>query len=421
MTSFRYNRHMKIAIAGYGAEGEASYVYWNTPDNQVVIVDENTPSRALPHDSSSIVGEGAYARLNGFDFVIRTPGLPPSKITTDGKIWSATNEFFAQCPAPIIGVTGTKGKGTTASLIASILRAAGKTVHLLGNIGEPALRILPDIRPNDIVVYELSSFQLWDIERSPHIAVVLLIEPDHLNVHSGFDDYVAAKAKIAMYQSASDTIIFNQDNDIATSIASKSLAKKISYPFDIRGVSTSLRLVGKHNIENASAAIAAVQEYVHDDNIIRRGLASFEGLPHRIEFVREFKGVKYYNDSFSSAPSATIAAIRSFDEPEIVVLGGIDKGANFSDMIHALREQENIKKVFVIGEINAKLSSNLRSAGLSCVERLDVSTMSEIVAAAKEASSPGDVVLLSPACASFDMFKDFYDRGVQFREEVQKL
>ena len=168
---------MKIAIAGYGVEGRANYEYWNTPENQVVIVDErDIPTNELPSiDTSVITGTDAFARLEGYDMVVRTAGLAPSKIRTDGKIWSSTNEFFEKCPAPIVGVTGSKGKGTTSSLIAGILRAAGKKVHLLGNIGVPALSALSEIEPDDIVVYELSSFQLWDIKRSPNVAVVLHI------------------------------------------------------------------------------------------------------------------------------------------------------------------------------------------------------------------------------------------------------
>src|SRR5690606_4917199 len=177
--------------------------YWNTSGHELTIVDEGQPARTLPKDAATLIGDGVLAKLNDFDLVVRTAGLSPHKIVTDGTIWSETNEFFATCPAPTIGVTGTKGKGTTSSLVMSILRAAGKTVHLVGNIGTPALSVLAQIQPEDIVVYELSSFQLWDLEKSPHVAVVLMIEPDHLDVHSDMDDYVGAKMNSIRHQTSS--------------------------------------------------------------------------------------------------------------------------------------------------------------------------------------------------------------------------
>ncbi|HWT40521.1 MAG TPA: Mur ligase family protein, partial [Dongiaceae bacterium] len=205
---------MKIAIAGYGLEGEANYLYWSKDvANELTIVDESTvPSHPLPDGVSTILGEGAFQKLDGFDMVIRTAGLAPYKIATNGKIWSATNEFFAKCPASIIGVTGSKGKGTTSSLIASMLEKAGKKVWLVGNIGLPALDVLEKIQPDDIVVYELSSFQLWDLEKSPHIAVVLFIEQEHLDVHRSMEEYVEAKGQIAYHQTPQDTLIYNAEN-----------------------------------------------------------------------------------------------------------------------------------------------------------------------------------------------------------------
>ena len=429
---------MKIAIAGYGAEGKSNYDYWNTPGNDVVIVDEREVD--APADANVITGEGAFARLNGFDMVVRTAGLAPHKITTDGNVWSATNEFFAQCAArdiPIIGVTGTKGKGTTSSLIAALLEAAGKTVHLVGNIGQPALDALPHIQPDDIVVYEMSSFQLWDIERSPQVAVVLMIEPDHLNVHTDFDNYVGAKARIASEQSTVDRVVYNANNPYAVKIAQSSPGQLLPFPSErtahVKGSmfyygdkelcsTENLLLPGQHNVENTLAAITATWSWVSEPETIAEGLRSFAGLPHRLELVREFEGVTYYNDSFSSAAGATIAAIRAFTAPEVVILGGIDKGADFRELAGVIEQAPNVKQLIIIGEIRHKLADVLHQNGVTQpIQVTDVRTMAEVVALARAAAAPGDVVILSPACASFDMFKNFYDRGDQFRSVVQSL
>lgn len=296
---------MKIAIAGFGLEGRASYDYWNKVDNELVVVDQN-PIHDLPQGAKNQIGEDAFRNLSGFDLVVRTAGLSPNKIRTDGKVWSATNEFFAKCPAPIIGVTGTKGKGTTCSLIASILRSAGKTVHLVGNIGVPALELLPKIQPDDVVVYELSSFQLWDLESSPQIAVVLMIEPDHLDVHADMDDYVDAKSNITTHQTSDDVVIYHPTNQYSKRIADKSLGHKLRYNevgngsvyvesnnFCVQGRIicdvNELRIAGAHNRENACAAITAT--LVFDDEITNEqiidGLKNFNGLPHRLKFVAE--------------------------------------------------------------------------------------------------------------------------------------
>src|SRR5690606_6882026 len=184
----------------------------------VVVADERDDV-VLPEGVAAILGERAFEGLAEFDLILRSPGIHPKKLPYRNKVWTATNEFFAHCPAQIIGVTGTKGKGTTSSLIASILRAAGKTVHLVGNIGTPSLQALSAITSTDIVVYELSSFQLWDIQKSPAVAVVLGIEPDHLDVHTDYADYIAAKARIAEYQTTTDRVVFNIKNKIAVSIA----------------------------------------------------------------------------------------------------------------------------------------------------------------------------------------------------------
>ena len=432
---------MKIAIAGYGQEGKSSYKYWSAdPKNELTVFDENKIDQMEPDGVFAIIGSDAFSQLNGYDLVIRTAGLAPSKIVTDGKIWSATNEFFAKCPAPIIGVTGTKGKGTTASLIASIFEAAGKKVWLLGNIGTPSLDALGEIKADDIVVYELSSFQLWDLESSPHVAVVLLIEPDHLNVHTDFGDYVDAKSNIRRFQKSGDLCVFNPANELSLQIANvSSEGKAVRYAVpDDGGVYIkedafyenehkicsidALQLIGNHNVENACAALTVARFYKLTDTDIESGLRKFQGLPHRIEFIREIDGVKYYNDSFSSAPSATIAAIKSFEQPEILILGGIDKGADFSELADAIANQNNIKSVIIMGEIRHKLAETIKQVSPSLqVETTDLTTLQPIIELAKSYARSGDVVVMSPGCASFDMFINFYDRGNQFRDIVNSL
>jgi len=433
---------MKIAIAGYGREGEANYAYWSkNPENEVTIVDQKeVPDLPIPEGALTILGADAFERLDGFDIVVRTAGLAPHKIRTDGKIWTATNEFFLQCPAPIVGVTGTKGKGTTSSMITSILEAAGKKVHLLGNIGTAALGALDDINASDIVVFEMSSFQLWDIERSPHVAVVLGIEPDHLNVHIDMEDYVTAKGGIRRFQTADDLCIYHPLNEYARLIAlSNPNAPMRRYGIAADGgayeqdghfmvgehiiCSTSVMQVpGKHNIENACAAIS-VAKYLHvSDDDIARGLESFEGLPHRLERVRELDGVTYYNDSFSSAPAATVAAINAFTDPEIVIVGGIDKGSDFTELIGTVAAHDNVKEVVLIGEYREALKDLFsKNESGTTVTVLDAKTMLEIVEYTRDRAAAGDIVLLSPGCASFDMFRDFYDRGDQFRSIVMSL
>jgi UDP-N-acetylmuramoylalanine--D-glutamate ligase len=428
---------MKIAIAGYGMEGEASYRYFTQQGADVTIIDERESIDTLPAGAKAVLGPSAFKQLDKYNLVVRTPSLAPAKLASARHVWSATNEFFAQCPAPIIGVTGTKGKGTTSSLIAEILRASGKTVHLVGNIGTPALEVLPLVTPNDIVVFELSSFQLWDLERSPHVAVVLLIEPDHLNVHENMDDYVLAKANIGAHQTADDILVYHPDNPQSARIAGISLAghkKRFLTPeaaYIKDGViiidgheickTSEVGLLGEYNLQNVCAAISAAWEFVQDAAVTGKAVRSFKGLPHRLEFVREREGVKYYNDSFSSAPTATMAAVTAFNEPIVLIAGGFDRGIDFGPLASAIAQQSNIRQIIAIGQTGERLKEELESRGVTNITVSSAESMSEIVAAATEHAQPGDVVLLSPGCASFDMFKNFYERGEQFKQAVEEL
>ena len=431
---------MKIAIAGYGVEGESSYNYWSTQDNDITIVDEQIhPVSTLPVGIKTILGSGVFENLDGFDIVVRSAGLNPGKIKTDGKIWSSTNEFFLQCPAPIIGVTGTKGKGTTASLIGSIYEAAGKTVWLVGNIGNPPLDVLEQIGSSDIVIFELSSFQLWDLERSPHVAVVLLIEPDHLDVHADMNDYVTAKGTIRRYQTDADLCVYNPANTYARSIAlSNSNGKIMRYGVpDDMGVysrdgyfleneqiicsTDALQLIGGHNIDNACAALTVVRTDNVGIDAIEKGLRSFQGLPHRLKFVREYAGVRYYDDSIATTPGSAIAAIASFDQPKVLILGGSSKSVDFTELAQRI-VKASVKAVILIGDEASHIEQTLSSVGYTAVHNLGTAvTMSQIVLQARAISQPGDVVILSPSCASFGMFKNYSDRGDQFIDAIGSL
>ncbi len=426
---------MKIAIAGYGVEGESNYKYYAADSsNDVTIVDQNKINKSIPHGVSTITGEYAFENLQGFDLVIRTASLAPQKIKTTGKIWSATNEFFSKCPAPIIGVTGSKGKGTTASIITNILRKSEKKVWLVGNIGVPALDVLPKIKAQDFVVYELSSFQLWDLEKSPHIAVVLFIEREHQDVHSSMKEYVSAKANIASSQHANDYLIYNNNNNYAIDISKKSKAKKVGYTDNKTAhikndcfyygeqkicSTNSLKLVGKHNLDNACAAIDAVWSVTNDVKAIKNGLESFKGLDHRLQFVDEIDGIKFYDDSIATTPSSAIAALRSFIGPKIIILGGSSKGSDFSKLADELKEQDVI--AILIGDEASRIADACKNVGFLNFEIINKPTMEKVVKKAYAQAKPGDIVLLSPAAASFGLFKNYADRGNQFVSAIHKI
>lgn len=426
---------MKIAIAGYGIEGESNYKYWAVNSkNLITIVDQKMPERQLPVGVDTIIGEDAFEKLQDFDLVVRTAGLAPIKIKTNAKIWTATNEFFEKCPAQIIGVTGTKGKGTTASLIASILGEVDKKVWLVGNIGSPGLDIIDQIHPNDIVLYELSSFQLWDIQKSPHIAVILYIEQEHLDVHYDMNEYINAKNNIIKYQTADDILVYNKLNQYAKNIAGSSKARIISYPDESTAHMREdsfyyaeqkicsidiLKLLGQHNQDNACAAIDAAWEFTHDIDAIKNGLNKFTGLPHRLQFVREVDSVKYYDDSIATTPSSAIAALKSFDDSKVIILGGSSKGSDFSELGKELTKHD--VKAILIGDESVNIANSCRIAGFSDYEIIDNITMVEIVNKAMSLSKKGGVVLLSPASASFGLFKNYSDRGDQFIDAVMKL
>ena len=444
---------MKIALIGFGLEAKSAYDYFKSIDqnNTFEIYDENLKSKIeLPNGVKFFGDFHDFSKIQA-DLIVRTPAVNPSRLPKNAKITSVTNLFFEKCPAPIIGVTGSKGKGTVSSFIAEILRAAGLKVHLVGNIGLPALNELSKIQKDDAVIYELSSFQLWDAQKSPHIAVLNNLEVDHLDVHDDFEDYVAAKMNITKNQTENDFFIFNAENPIVLKNVEnlKNQLKAELQPFqdynlahiqenhflwgdEVLFETNILKIPGEHNQKNACAAMIATFDFLREKgfeneeifDFWQEGLSKFTGLPHRLKFVREFEGVRFYDDSIATTPGSAIAALNSFEKPKILILGGSNKGADLSELIEKIAKmpEQELRKVILMGSESEKLAQKLISSGFERFINLGVKTnMQEVIKTAFENAKSGDVVILSPAHASFDMFKSYVDRGEQFVENVNLL
>lgn len=444
---------MKIALIGFGLETKSAYEYFKKLNKNYTfdIYDENSKSKIeLPEGVNFFGNFHDFSKIEA-DLIVRTPAVNPNRLPQNVKITSVTNLFFENCPAPIIGVTGSKGKGTVSSFITEILRAAGLRVHLVGNIGVPALDHLSEIQDNDVIVYELSSFQLWDTQKSPHISILNNIEPDHLDVHNDFEDYVSAKINIAKNQKKGDFFIFNQENEIVSKkVESEKQSLKAElqpFPnFDLAHIEEDkffwgdelifstdiLKIPGVHNQKNACAAMIATFDFLREKgfeneeifDFWREGLSKFTGLPHRLKFVREFKGVRFYDDSIATTPGSAIAALNSFEKPKILILGGSNKGADLSELIEKIAKmpEQELRKVILMGTESEKLTQKLISGGFKRFINLGTETnMQEVVKTAFKNAKSGDVVILSPAHASFDMFKSYVDRGEQFVENVNLL
>ena len=425
---------MKIALLGFGLETKSAYHFLRKkyPDATFDIYDQSAESKlAAPQQSEVFLGVNDFSQVEA-DVLVRTPAVNPKDLPFGANITSVSRLFFENSPAKIIGVTGSKGKGTTASFIAEILRAAGIKTHLVGNIGLPALDILSEVQPEDIVVYELSSFQLWDMEKSPSIAVITNIEPDHLDVHDDF----------AIYNGQNKEIL-SRINQLKTETPAKFIAFPSSECAHISGDQFAwngqelfnlniLKLPGAHNQSNALAAINATFPILNAkfDNLedIKRawteGLAKFEGLPHRLKFVAEKGGVKFYDDSIATTPGSAIAAINAFSAPKILILGGSDKGADLSELVEKIAKSSasEVKNVVLIGGEADNLQNKLAEVGFRRFINLGKgAVMPEIVETAYDLAVAGDIVILSPAHASFDMFKSYSDRGDRFVRAVKGI
>ena len=388
------------------------------------------------------VGDTYLENLSA-DLVFRTPGMHPENPAlvalreTGAEVTSEMEVFFELCPCKTIAVTGSDGKTTTTTLIAEMLKAAGKTVWLGGNIGTPLLPDCNRMKPDDFAVVELSSFQLMDMRRSANIAVVTNLAPNHLDVHKDMDEYVQAKKNIFNFQNPDDTLILNADNAITAGFTGNGKTRFFARLGKTEngicmdgellcrdGVAVldkkDILLPGEHNVENYMAAILAVEGLVADETI-RQVAKTFGGVEHRIELVRVKDGVRFYNDSIASSPSRTIAGLRSFPEKVLLIAGGYDKHIPFD--VLGPEVLAHVKTVFLNGataeKIRAAIENTPGYAGTPAL--VDCADFTDAVYKAAAAAQSGDVVLMSPACAAFDQFKNFMERGKYFKKLIMEL
>ncbi len=453
-----YIRFRKVAIVGLGVSNLPLMEYLYEKKANVTVFDERDIDSISKDIMDKITtygfgfhfGEDALKHLKGFNVIFRSPScLPTRKELVDeannGAIVTTEVELLMKmCPCKILGVTGSDGKTTTTSLINAILKKAGYNTFLGGNIGTPLFTKLSDMKPEDILVLELSSFQLMGMEISPDIAVITNITPNHLNIHKDYEEYIEAKKNIFKYQDEKGVLVLNYDNEITRNCEKEANGKVIffssknkldnGYIVDedvIKECEDKIRkhilnvedviLRGNHNYQNIATAIAATSSLV-DMDIAVEAIKEFRPVEHRIEFIRELDGVKWYNDSASSSPSRTLSGINAFKEDIILIAGGYDKNLDYTPLAKPIIEK--VKSLILIGQTSGKIFDVVKLELEKENKELDIhmcETLEETVNLAKKVVKPGQVVLFSPASASFDMFKNFADRGNQFKELVKKI
>jgi len=443
----------KICVLGFGIEGQATFEYLEKNGISATICDKLPRNDFIKNnpryiEENHILGDDYLQHLGEFDVVYKTPGISPLipeivKAEKGGTLFtSQIEDFFDLCPVPIIGVTGTKGKGTTSTMIYQMLKHAGRDVFLGGNIGIPAISFIDDLKVDSIVVLELSSFQLQVARKSPQIAVLLNVTSEHLDYHKDTEEYRQSKANIVKFQKESDYAVINADYDIPKEMAKATKAHKLYFSrfkevtgcfvndrdeivlnYDqnerIVAQASDLQLRGRHNLENATAAVLAASVAGVSLDVVTDTLIGFIGLEHRLEFVKEHNGVKFYNDSFSTVPETAIAALDSFSEPIILIVGGSSKKSDFTELGKKIAAA-NVKAIIIIGDTAEEIKKSIpKDFDGQIIEGL--TKMSEIILETQKLAVAGDVVLLSPASASFGLFENYKDRGNQFKEAVNQL
>lgn len=450
-------KNKKVAIIGLGISNKPLIEHLYNLKARISVfdnreqekIDKDILEKVQELGIKSYLGENYLSNLKGFDYIFRSPSCRPdlpeieAEVERGAILTSEIEMVLKLAPCKIVGVTGSDGKTTTTSLIYEILSKKYKC-FLGGNIGIPLFTKISEIRPEDIAVLELSSFQLMNMELSTDVAVVTNISPNHLNVHKDYQEYIEAKANIFKYQKEDGTLVINYDNDITKNFAKQANSKVVYFSrkeklpngviFDedtIKICDNDLRrhvinkkdvkIRGLHNIENICAAIAATKDLIGPEDQ-KQAIMEFTGVEHRLEFVREIDNVKWYNDSIASSPNRTIAGLNSYNEKIVLIAGGRDKHLDYDPIAKPIIE--HVDTLIVMGETAEKIK-NVVTRELERQKKtlniIKVANVEEAVKTAKEVAKPNEIVLFSPASTSFDMFKNFEERGKKFKEEVNKL
>ncbi len=400
-------KYKKILLLGYGKEGKATEKFLKKylPESIVGISDKKFDPNYLEEQKN-------------YDLVIRSPGVKKNLIIKDYT--TATNIFLANIKNVVIGVTGTKGKSTTVSLIYLILKKAGKKVHLVGNIGYPMLEeILKPIGKDDIFVCEFSSYQLDDIKYSPHISVVLDLFPEHMDYHDGVENYYQAKKNIITYLTVNDYFIYNPQFLELKAWADKTRCKTIPFEQNIPIENKDIPLIGEHNRENIKAAVTVVHLFNVDNRIIRGAIKEFKPLPHRLEMIGNFKGIIFYDDAISTTPESTIFAIKSLKDIGTIFLGGEDRGYDFKILIRTILDYY-IPNIILFPDSGLKMLSLLKTMAKKIPRTLITSSMDKAVKFAYQYTPKDSICLLSNASPSYSLWKNFEEKGDQFQFFVKK-
>ena len=453
-----------VVLLGFGREGQSSYTLFRRiyPDKEIAIADQNETIRENPLVKEDphvafITGTDYLSRLKDFDFIFRSPGIPVWQLLKQGEegkdgsnrllrrnnITSQT-ELFLECYAKqVIGITGTKGKSTTSSLIHHIFKTAGRDVLLAGNIGNPVFHLADITTPETTIVLELSSHQLEFLTRAPHISVLLNLYQEHLDAYESYEAYQLAKLNITKYQQPDDYIIYNADDPLVAGLVTPFLPDRRGYPFSSVGeprpggfirdgmlcfanagevipvwkIHQDRFLRGDHNLKNIMAAVNAAMLAGVDIESIQDGIATFKGLEHRLEYVGEFRGIHFYNDSIATIPEACMEAVKAIPAVDTLVAGGFDRGIDYGGLAQFLAASA-VRNLILIGDAGRRIEEELSRLRVSDKKVFHINRFDDFREIAFRETRPGAVCLLSPAAASYDEFRNFEERGRRFRALV---